>query len=118
MPILPPPPPLFSTMKEPPFASCSAAAMMRAMMSEGPPGVLATTIRTGRSGKAASAEPMRRMTGAAKATASVLLALMKWRRESAFSRLVIVSPKWAFEIRLTVGIHDRWRNLIAPRGVC
>ena len=47
MPILPPPPPLFSTMTEPPIASCIAAAMMRAMMSDGPPGVLATTILIG-----------------------------------------------------------------------
>jgi hypothetical protein len=31
-------------------ACCIAAAMMRAMMSEGPPGVLATMIRTARSG--------------------------------------------------------------------
>jgi hypothetical protein len=37
-------------MTEPPIASCIAAAMIRAMMSEGPPGVLATTILTGRSG--------------------------------------------------------------------
>src|SRR5215470_20201523 len=59
MPILVPPPGLFSTMKVPPVACCSAAAMMRAMMSDGPPGVLATTIRTGRSGKAARAAPMR-----------------------------------------------------------
>ena len=35
---------------DPGIASCIAAAMMRAMMSDGPPGVLATTIRTGRSG--------------------------------------------------------------------
>ena len=34
----------------PGIASCIAAAMMRAMMSDGPPGVLATTIRAGRSG--------------------------------------------------------------------
>jgi hypothetical protein len=39
-----------STKKVPPVACCIAAAMMRAMMSDGPPGVLATMIRTGRSG--------------------------------------------------------------------
>jgi hypothetical protein len=41
---------LFSTTTEALIASCIAAAMKRAMMSDGPPGVLATTIRTGRSG--------------------------------------------------------------------
>ena len=50
MPILPPPPARFSTTKDAPVVSCSAAAMMRAMMSEGPPGELATMIFTGRSG--------------------------------------------------------------------
>src|SRR4029434_1398400 len=65
MPILPPPPPLFSTMTEPPIASCIAAAMMRAMMSDGPPGVLATTIQMGRSGYAAKAGAMRRTARAA-----------------------------------------------------
>jgi hypothetical protein len=50
IPILPPAPPLFSTITLAPIASCIAAAMKRAMMSEGPPGVFATTILIGRSG--------------------------------------------------------------------
>jgi hypothetical protein len=73
MPILPPAPPLFSTMKVPRVASCRAAAMNRAMMSDGPPGEFATTILTGRSGKAANAGPMRSTAGAAMLATSALM---------------------------------------------
>src|SRR5262245_37079251 len=73
MPILPPPPPLFSTTTEALIASCIAAAMKRAMMSDGPPGVLATTILTGRSGYAANAVPMRRTAGAASPASAALI---------------------------------------------
>src|SRR5258707_326604 len=47
MPMLPPAPPLFSTTTEPTSCSVIASAMKRAMMSDGPPGVLATTIPAG-----------------------------------------------------------------------
>src|SRR5579862_2480411 len=54
---------------------------MRATMSDGPPGVLATTNFTGRSGYAAYAEPTRRIEGAARPAASTPVLLRTRRRD-------------------------------------
>src|SRR6185436_7086574 len=85
--MLPPAPPLFSTNTEPPITCCISAAIMRAEMSEGPPGVFATTILIGRSGNAASAEPIRRKVGAARPSAIAPVALSRRRRDG-FSGLL------------------------------
>src|ERR1044072_7426984 len=89
MPMLPPAPPRFSTMKDLPVDCSSAAVTMRAVMSDGPPGVFATTKRTGRSGEAASAERVRRMAGIATPAASAPLIT---RRRDHFGWLIVVSP--------------------------
>src|SRR6185369_11761770 len=69
-------------------------ARMRATMSEGPPGELATTTRTGRSGNAASAELTRNSAGAATRAPA---ALMTWRRDTgARTRLIMTSSHRRF----------------------
>src|SRR5947208_1093601 len=78
--MLPPAPPRFSTKTEPPISCCIHPAIMRAEISEGPPGVLATTILSGRSGYAAQAELMRRNVGAARPAAIAPVALRTRRR--------------------------------------
>src|SRR4029079_8399189 len=80
--MLPPAPPLFSTKTEPPISCCIHPAIMRAEMSEGPPGVFATTILIGRSGDAASSEPIRRNVGAARPVTTAPVALSIRRRDS------------------------------------
>ena len=64
MPMLPPAPPRFSIMKVLPVDCSSAAATTRPMRSEGPPGLFATTIFTGRSGYCANADVARSSAGA------------------------------------------------------
>src|SRR5713226_9847915 len=91
MPILPPAPPLFSTMNDPPIACCNAAAIRRATMSEGPPGELATTILTARSGKAASAVRLCSIVGAAMPVANSAAPLMTRRRDGAMFKSSVLA---------------------------
>ncbi len=51
--------------------------MIRPTISDGPPGVFATMILTGRSGYAAKAERVRRITGAATPAASAPLIMVR-----------------------------------------
>src|SRR5580692_8022931 len=68
-------------MKVLPVDCCSAAATSRPTMSEGPPGVFATTNFTGRSGYAAKADRIRKIDGATAPTA-----LIRPRREGPTQR--------------------------------
>src|SRR5262245_9276890 len=109
MPMLPPPPPRFSTKNEPPSDSCSAAAMMRAMMSDGPPGVLATRIFTGRSGKAASADETRSTAGAATPAASAPAVCRTRRRDGFPDHVVMTSSR-----KILLRIQNRPRGPVCP----
>src|SRR4051812_24008041 len=98
--MLPPAPPLFSTNTEPPRTCCISAAIMRAEMSEGPPGVLATTILSGRSGWGGSPDPTRRRVGAGRPAAIAPVALRTRRRDiliAPFDCVIGILPQGCFD---------------------
>src|SRR3954453_10620590 len=117
--MLPPAPPLFSTNTEPPSTCCISAAIMRAEMSEGPPGVLATTILIGRSGKAANAELIRRKVDAARPAAIAPVALRTRRRDvrfASFERVIGILPQDCFDCRHARNLRLARQLDVTPHG--